>query len=140
MVVLKLQPLLGVQLRLQNIDDTPQQDNGSDCGVHVCWAMRHLLVRRLLAVEAEREVDMSLGGKRVDASGMRKDMYKVCEGLRKKASRRLEPPPSSFPPVRRSAGGKELMRGGRVSSGWILYKQTLPEPICLSLIPLTLGI
>lgn len=53
--------------------------------------MRHLLVRRLLAVEAEREVDMSLGGKRVDASGVRKDMYKVCEGLRKKASRRLEP-------------------------------------------------
>lgn len=91
MVVQKLQPLLGIQLRLQNIEDTPQQDNGSDCGVHVCWAMRHLLVRRLLAVEAEREVDMSLGGKRVDASGVRKDMYKVCEGLRKKASRRLGP-------------------------------------------------
>lgn len=59
--------------------------------------MRHLLVRRLLAVEAEREVDMSLGGKRVDASGVRKDMYKVCEGLRKKASRRLEPPNFFFP-------------------------------------------
>lgn len=100
MVVHKLQPLLGVQLRLQNIDDTPQQDNGSDCGVHVCWAMRHLLVRRLLAVEAEREVDMSLGGKRVDASGVRKDMYKICEGLRKKASRRLglplDPPPKKI--------------------------------------------
>lgn len=77
MVVQKLQPLLGIQLKLHNIEDTPQQDNGSDCGVHVCWAMRHLLVRRLLAVEAEREVDMSLGGKRVDASGVRKDMYKV---------------------------------------------------------------
>lgn len=92
MVVNKLQPLLGVPLRLSNIEDTPQQDNGSDCGVHVCWAMKHLLVRRLLAVEADREVDMSLGGKRVDATGMRRDMYKVCESLRKKASRRFEYP------------------------------------------------
>lgn len=118
MVVHKLQPLLGIQLRLQNIDDTPQQDNGSDCGVHVCWAMRHLLVRRLLAVEAEREVDMSLGGKRVDASGVRKDMYKVCEGLRKKASRRLEPPPGFFFSQHEEAQG-EITYARRLGFSWL---------------------
>ncbi|KAH8147370.1 uncharacterized protein LAJ45_08526 [Morchella importuna] len=95
MVVHKLEPLLGFQLRLSNIEDTPQQDNGSDCGVHVCWAMKHLLVRRLLAVEAEKEVNMSLGGKRVDANGVRKEMLKVCEALRKKASRSQSPKKSS---------------------------------------------
>lgn len=77
--------------------------------------MRHLLVRRLLAVEAEREVDMSLGGKRVDASGVRKDMYKVCEGLRKKASRRLEPL-LFFP------NGKICWRGGQVPPRTSLIK------------------
>jgi sentrin-specific protease 8 len=97
----KLQHLLGFGLTLANLDDTPQQDNGSDCGVHVCWAMQHLLVRRLLAVGQQKEVDMSLGGKRLDASRMRREMYRICEGLRKKASRRLNnnfPRPSSSTP------------------------------------------
>jgi len=87
----KLQHLLGFGLKLANLDDTPQQDNGSDCGVHVCWAMQHLLVRRLLAVGLQKEVDMSLGGKRLDASRMRREMYRICEGLRKKASRSVSP-------------------------------------------------
>jgi len=89
----KLGVLLGFSLQFSDLEDTPQQDNGSDCGVHVCWAMKHLLVKRLLAVEREKEVQMSLRGKRVDAAGSRKDMFKICEGLRKKASRRLRPCP-----------------------------------------------
>jgi len=78
---------------LANLKDTPQQDNGSDCGVHVCWAIKHLLLRRLLLVERRKEVDMSLGGKRLDATGFRRDMYKTCEQLRKKASRSTSPIP-----------------------------------------------
>ncbi|PWW75203.1 cysteine proteinase [Tuber magnatum] len=88
----KLGVLLGFPLQFSDLEDTPQQDNGSDCGVHVCWAMKHLLVKRLLAVEREKEVQMSLRGKRVDATGYRKEMFKICEGLRKKASRRLGSP------------------------------------------------
>ncbi|PUU80629.1 hypothetical protein B9Z19DRAFT_974117 [Tuber borchii] len=87
----KLGVLLGFSLQFSDLEDTPQQDNGSDCGVHVCWAMKHLLVKRLLAVEREKEVQMSLRGKRVDATGSRKDMFKICEGLRKKASRSSSP-------------------------------------------------
>lgn len=70
-----------------DLTDTPQQENGSDCGVHVCWAMKHLLVRRLMNVESKREVDMSLGGKRLDALGMRKEMLRVCESARRKERR-----------------------------------------------------
>ncbi|RPA93947.1 cysteine proteinase [Choiromyces venosus 120613-1] len=87
----KLEILLGFSLRFSDLEDTPQQDNGSDCGVHVCWAMKHLLVKRLLAVEREKEVQMSLRGKRVDAVGHRKCMLKICESLRKKASRSTSP-------------------------------------------------
>lgn len=88
LVCRQLEILLGFSLRFSDLDDTPQQDNGSDCGVHVCWAMRHLLVKRLLAVEREKEVEMSLIGKKVDAAGYRREMFKICEALRKKASRR----------------------------------------------------
>lgn len=84
----KLEQLLGYTLKLANLRDTPQQDNGSDCGVHVCWAMRQLLVTRLLVIERQKEAEMSLGGCRVDASKMRREMYRVCERLRKKAGRR----------------------------------------------------
>jgi sentrin-specific protease 8 len=97
----KLEKLLGFNLHLVHLNDTPQQENGSDCGVHVCWAMKHLLVRRLLVAEREQEVDMSLGGKRLDASRMRREMYRICESLRKKASR------SSVSPMSRIRGDKE---------------------------------
>ena len=50
--------------------------------------MRHLLVVRLLEVEQRQEVDMSIGGERIDAPKLRKEMQRICESLRKKASRR----------------------------------------------------
>lgn len=88
MVHRKLEQLLGFRLALQELHDTPQQDNGMDCGVHVCWAMKHLLVNRLLQVGSKGIVEMSLGGHRCDAAKFRRSMLKICEGLRKKASRR----------------------------------------------------
>ncbi|KAI5795114.1 ulp1 protease family protein [Geopyxis carbonaria] len=87
----KLQKILGYSMRFADLKDTPQQDNGMDCGVHVCWAMKHLLVRRLLVVERQKEVDMSLAGKKLDAARMRREMHKICEALRKKANRSLSP-------------------------------------------------
>lgn len=84
----QLERILGFPLQFANLSDTPQQDNSFDCGVHVCWAMRHLLVRRLLVVERQKEVDMSLGSKHLNAAKIRREMYRICEALRKKASRR----------------------------------------------------
>lgn len=81
---------------------------------------------------------MSLGGKRVDASGVRKEMYKVCEGLRKKASRRLEPLLNFF----FSQWERILARRPGFSS-YIPPKytyQALLEPTCLFLVLLTLRI
>lgn len=75
-------------MRFDNLGDTPQQDNGMDCGVHVCWMMKHLLVRRLLGAGASQQVDMSLAGRRVDAGKMRREMLRVCEVEKKKQERR----------------------------------------------------
>ncbi|KAK6613793.1 ulp1 protease family protein [Botrytis cinerea] len=68
----KLGQLLGRQLRFLNLQDTPQQQNGSDCGIYVCIIMRHLLLKRLLCANAREKVSMSMGGKLVDASGREK--------------------------------------------------------------------
>src|SRR5690606_1410632 len=43
----KMQNVLQRRLDFENLRDTPQQENGSDCGVFVCIIMRHLLVKRL---------------------------------------------------------------------------------------------
>jgi len=71
-----------------NLDDSPQQENSSDCGVYVCIEMRHLLMRRLLAANAREKVNMSMGGKLVDAAGGRKEMLKIIETFRKEGERR----------------------------------------------------
>ncbi|TEY57121.1 hypothetical protein BOTCAL_0221g00110 [Botryotinia calthae] len=84
----KLGQLLCRQLRFLNLQDTPQQQNGSDCGVYVCIIMRHLLLKRLLCANAREKVSMSMGGKLVDASGARKEMLKIIEGYRKEGERR----------------------------------------------------
>jgi sentrin-specific protease 8 len=83
-----LERVLGFSLSFANLTDTPQQDNCMDCGVHVCWAMKHLLLRRLLLAERRTEVDMSLGGKRLNAQKLRREMYMIAESLRKRANRR----------------------------------------------------
>lgn len=84
----KLMILLGKSLRFINLDDSPQQENSSDCGVYVCIQMRHLLLKRLLSANAKEKVSMSMGGKLVDAHGGRKEMLRTIEQFRKEGERR----------------------------------------------------
>ncbi|KAJ9157213.1 Ulp1 protease family protein [Pleurostoma richardsiae] len=97
----RLSQILKIPLRFQNIDDCPQQENGSDCGVFVCILMRHLLVKRLLNANAREKVSMSMANKMIDSYGGRKEMLKIIESLRKEGERRRSASPyakSSTPP------------------------------------------
>jgi len=94
-VTYKLSRLLGRPLRFLNLDDSPQQENSSDCGVYVCIQMRHLLLKRLLSANAKEKVSMSMGGKMVDAVGGRKEMLKIIEMFRKEGERRRSLVPRS---------------------------------------------
>ncbi|KAG9580171.1 cysteine proteinase, partial [Aureobasidium melanogenum] len=80
--------LLQKPLKFVNLDDSPQQENGSDCGVFVCLLMQHLLLGRLLQAHAQDKVSMSMKGKHVDAAGGRKEMLRVIEMFRKEGERR----------------------------------------------------
>jgi sentrin-specific protease 8 len=92
----KMSEILGRgPLRFLNLEDSPQQENGSDCGVFVCILMRHLLVNRLLAANAREKVSMSMANKLIDADGGRKEMLKIIESLRKEGVRRR----SCVPPL-----------------------------------------
>jgi sentrin-specific protease 8 len=84
----QLAALLNTPLRFINLADSPEQENGSDCGVFVCLNMRHLLTKRLLMVRADEKVSMSLGGKKVDAREGRKEMMRIIEDFRKEGERR----------------------------------------------------
>lgn len=84
----KMAQILNRPLRFINLEDCPQQENGSDCGVFVCLLMRHLLVKRLLCANAREKVSMSMGGKMVDSNGGRKEMLRIIESLRKEGERR----------------------------------------------------
>ncbi|KAF3916561.1 hypothetical protein ABW20_dc0102547 [Dactylellina cionopaga] len=82
----------GIRLDFHDLgDDTPQQTNTYDCGVHVCMNMRHLLVRRLLSTPDGKDVNMSLRGKNWSAKGGREEMLKTVRGLRRTAERSLSP-------------------------------------------------
>ncbi|ODA77789.1 hypothetical protein RJ55_06391 [Drechmeria coniospora] len=89
----KLAGILARPLRFINLADTPQQENGSDCGVYVCLLMRHLLVKRLLCANAREKVSMSMAGKMVDSYGGRKEMLRIIENLRKEGERRRSASP-----------------------------------------------
>jgi sentrin-specific protease 8 len=84
----RISQLLGKPLRFINLDDSPQQENGMDCGVYVCLLMQHLLLSRLLRAHAQDKISMSMGGKEVDAHGGRKEMLKIIESRRKEGERR----------------------------------------------------
>lgn len=84
----KLCRLLGVKLRFIQLQDTPQQENSSDCGVYVCIFMKHLLLKRLLMVKTNEKVSMSMGGKVIDAREGRKEMLRIIEERRKEGERR----------------------------------------------------
>ncbi|KAJ5339602.1 hypothetical protein N7452_006330 [Penicillium brevicompactum] len=62
--------LLNMPIRFMHLNDSPQQDGGSDCGVFVCMNMRHLLMKRLLMASAHEK------------------MAKIIEGFRKEGERR----------------------------------------------------
>ncbi|KAL8944524.1 MAG: hypothetical protein Q9216_000434 [Gyalolechia sp. 2 TL-2023] len=84
----KLSKLLNKNLRFHDLPDSPQQENGSDCGVFVCVEMKHLLMRKLLLAHNKEKINMSMGGKHLDASHGRKEMLRVIEEFRKEGERR----------------------------------------------------
>lgn len=84
----KLSILVNRPIRFLHLNDSPVQENGSDCGVFVCMNMRHLLLKRLLQARAEEKVSMSMGGRRIDARESRKEMLKIIESFRKEGERR----------------------------------------------------
>jgi sentrin-specific protease 8 len=85
---IKFQQLLGRPLQFVNLNDSPQQENGSDCGVFVCLLMQHLLIQKLLRAHAQDKISMSMRGKDVDAYGGRKEMLRIIEARRKEGERR----------------------------------------------------
>jgi hypothetical protein len=87
-VTLKLGALLNKSLRYINLEDSPVQENSSDCGIFVCLNMRHLLLKRLLMVRSDEKVSMSMGGRRVDAREGRKEILRIIEDFRKEGERR----------------------------------------------------
>ncbi|CAJ2501639.1 Uu.00g044920.m01.CDS01 [Anthostomella pinea] len=95
----RLSNVLGKPLRFHYLSDCPQQENGSDCGVFVCIIMRHLLTKRLLAVNAGEKISMSMAHKAIDSFGARKEMMKIIESLRKEGERRRLTPSDSPPRI-----------------------------------------
>ncbi|RKU40045.1 hypothetical protein DL546_000893 [Coniochaeta pulveracea] len=91
----RMSKILGIPLRYQQLDDCPQQSNGSDCGVFVCVMMRHLLVKRLLGHNAKEKVSMSMADKMIDAQGARKEMLRIIESFRKEGERRRSISPAA---------------------------------------------
>ena len=88
LVAHRISQLLGKSLRFINLEDSPQQENGMDCGVYVCLLMQHLLIQRLLKAHAQDKISMSMRGKEVDASGGRKEMLRIIEQRRREGERR----------------------------------------------------
>jgi sentrin-specific protease 8 len=97
----RLGRVLGTNLRFQNIEDCPQQENGNDCGVFVCILMRHLLVKKLLNANSLEKVNMSMANKMIDAHGGRKEMLRIIENLRREGERRRSTSPFARPDVPR---------------------------------------
>lgn len=85
---IKMEQLLGKRLRFIPMHDSPQQENGSDCGVFVCVLMKHLLLKRLLKADASRKISMSMKDAHIDARDGRKQMLKVIEDRKKEGERR----------------------------------------------------
>ena len=84
----KIATLLGRQLRFIELSDSPQQDNGSDCGVYVCLEMQYLLINRLLKRDSREQVSMSMRDKGLDAAKGRKEILKLIESFRKEGKSR----------------------------------------------------
>jgi sentrin-specific protease 8 len=85
---MKFEQLIGKQLRYIPMTDSPQQENGSDCGVFVCVLMKHLLLKRLLRADASKMISMSMKDTHVQAKDGRKTMLRVIEERKKEGERR----------------------------------------------------
>ncbi len=85
---MKFEQLLGKRLRFIPMQDAPQQENGSDCGVFVCVLMKHLLLKRLLKADASKKISMSMKDARINAKDGRKTMLRVIEERKKEGIRR----------------------------------------------------
>ena len=73
---------------LKELEDAPQQQNSSDCGVFVCVVMKHLLLGRLLKAAMGEKISMHMSGKGVNAAKGRKEMLEIIEDFRKEGERR----------------------------------------------------
>ena len=102
--------LLGRPLNFMEMHDSPQQENGMDCGVYVCLLMQYLLMQKLLQAPSQKKVTMSMKGKEVDAAGMRKEMLRTIEYFKKEGERRRSR--SHSPSVRSSSKSRSPPRVG----------------------------
>lgn len=97
LVTQRISALIGKNLEFVDLDDSPQQENGSDCGLFVCIHMRYLLLKRLLKVGSTQQINMSMAGMPVDAAGWRRKMMNIIEDFRKEGERRSwVSPPSAY--------------------------------------------
>jgi sentrin-specific protease 8 len=85
---IKLEHLLGRRLKYIAMTDSPQQSNGSDCGVFVCVLMKHLLLKRLLKADASRKISMSMKDAHVNARDGRKLMLRTIEDRKREGEKR----------------------------------------------------
>ncbi|KAI9728927.1 MAG: hypothetical protein M1828_000012 [Chrysothrix sp. TS-e1954] len=94
----KISLLLRRPLRFIELNDSPQQENGSDCGVFVCLEMQYLLVNRLLKRDSREQVTMSMRDPGVDAGKGRKEILRLIDSFRKegKSRSRSRSPRQSF--------------------------------------------
>lgn len=84
----QFQRLLGREMRYINLRDTPQQNNGSDCGVYVCVEIKELL-KRLLRKDSHEQISMSMRGMNIDAARARKMMTGLIDEFRKEGRRSM---------------------------------------------------
>ncbi|KAF1949356.1 cysteine proteinase [Byssothecium circinans] len=94
----KLEQLLQKPLKFIHMDDAPQQENGSDCGVFVCILTKHLLLKRLLRADATHKISMSMRDQRINAQDGRKTMLRMIEARKKEGEKRRSRSPSPFRP------------------------------------------
>ena len=79
----KISIILRRPFRFMDLADSPQQQNGSDCGVFVCLIMDYLLTKRLLLKDSRQKVSMSMNGKDINATKGRRKMMSTIEAFRR---------------------------------------------------------
>ncbi|KAH8731452.1 hypothetical protein GQ44DRAFT_698765 [Phaeosphaeriaceae sp. PMI808] len=99
---MKMEQLIGKRLQYIAMIDSPQQENGSDCGVFVCVLMRHLLLKRLLRADASKKISMSMKDAHVKAKDGRKTMLNVIEERKREGERRRSRSRSPYRPTSQS--------------------------------------